>query len=98
LTPAARGCSAAERISAFPARTAQNLNSGILPNGSSAGLVNGFAASRHQQGWFPDRPIRPTTVQRIRIFEQSKVDSLIRRIKGAHTENRSPFSTSEVLP
>ena len=29
-------CSAADCNSAFSARTAQNLNSGILPNGSSA--------------------------------------------------------------
>jgi hypothetical protein len=37
--------SAAVRISARSARTAQNLNSGIFPNGSSAGLVNRFAAA-----------------------------------------------------
>jgi hypothetical protein len=37
--------SAAVRISAFSARTAQNLNSGILPNGSSAGLVSRLAAA-----------------------------------------------------
>ena len=37
--------SAALRISARSARTAQNLNSGILPNGSSAGLVSRFAAA-----------------------------------------------------
>ena len=37
--------SAAVRISSRSARTAQNLNSGIFPNGSSAGLVNRFAAA-----------------------------------------------------
>jgi hypothetical protein len=37
--------SAASRISARSALAAQNLNSGILPNGSSAGLVNKFAAA-----------------------------------------------------
>ncbi len=37
--------SAADCSSAFSARTAQNLNSGILPNGSSAGLVRRFAAA-----------------------------------------------------
>ena len=37
--------SAAVRISARSARTAQNLNSGILPNGSSAGLVSRLAAA-----------------------------------------------------
>src|SRR3982074_3742698 len=35
-----RGYSAAAGISARSALTAQNLNSGIFPNGSSAGLVN----------------------------------------------------------
>jgi hypothetical protein len=39
------GYSAALRSWAFPARTAQNLNSGILPNGSSAGFVSRFAAA-----------------------------------------------------
>src|SRR6266702_367804 len=46
--PAPGACepySAAVRSSAFSARTAQNLNSGILPNGSSAGLVKRFAAA-----------------------------------------------------
>jgi hypothetical protein len=37
--------SAAVRTSARPARTAQNLNSGIFPNGSSAGLVSRLAAA-----------------------------------------------------
>src|SRR5438094_100931 len=37
--------SAAALTSARSARTAQNLNSGILPNGSSAGLVNRLAAA-----------------------------------------------------
>jgi hypothetical protein len=37
--------SAALRTSARSARTAQNLNSGIFPNGSSAGLVNRLAAA-----------------------------------------------------
>jgi len=37
--------SAASRISARSALAAQNLNSGILPNGSSAGLVSRFAAA-----------------------------------------------------
>ena len=37
--------SAADCSSTFSARTAQNLNSGILPNGSSAGLVNRLAAA-----------------------------------------------------
>ena len=37
--------SAALRNSAFSTRTAQNLNSGILPNGSSAGLVRRLAAA-----------------------------------------------------
>src|ERR1700730_3814385 len=36
---------AAVLISAGSARTAQNLNSGILPNGSSAGLVTRCAAA-----------------------------------------------------
>ena len=40
-----RDYSAAVRSSTFSARTAQNLNSGILPNGSSAGLVSRFAAA-----------------------------------------------------
>lgn len=40
-----RPYSAASRISARSALTAQNLNSGILPKGSSAGLVNRFAAA-----------------------------------------------------
>ncbi len=44
-TELAAAYSAAVRISAFSARTAQNLNSGILPNGSSAGLVRRFAAA-----------------------------------------------------
>src|SRR5882724_5956558 len=37
--------SAAALISAGSALTAQNLNSGIFPNGSSAGLVSRFAAA-----------------------------------------------------
>jgi hypothetical protein len=37
--------SAAVRISMRSALTAQNLNSGIFPNGSSAGLVNRLAAA-----------------------------------------------------
>lgn len=37
--------SAASRISTRSALAAQNLNSGILPNGSSAGLVKRFAAA-----------------------------------------------------
>ena len=37
--------SAADCSSTFSARTAQNLNSGILPNGSSAGLVSRLAAA-----------------------------------------------------
>ena len=39
------GYSAALRISAGSALAAQNLNSGILPNGSSAGLVSRLAAA-----------------------------------------------------
>ena len=46
IRPTSGAYSAASRCgSAFSTRAAQNLNSGILPNGSSAGLVSRFAAA-----------------------------------------------------